>query len=171
MAKEKNYRECITTPFETGIRNFSAVAKYFLYYAPDIDSAQTVGKIEADDADQLVCTMLNETGMASNSKILKKIQPKSWTSFGLDQEKLDFEKACMVIDKYSTETDLHALLRHIRNALAHGYVYVWKKKKGNFVFLVDFDAKKNKPTAKIMVSMEILERWKALIENHIAIGE
>ena len=87
MAKEKNYKECITTPFETGIRNFSAVAKYFLYYAPDIDSAQTTGRIEGDTANRLVCTMLDHTGMASNSKILKKVQPKSWTSFGLDQEK------------------------------------------------------------------------------------
>lgn len=171
MAKEKNYKECITTPFETGIRNFSAVAKYFLYYAPDIDSAQSAGVIEPDISKQLISSMLNQAGMTANSKILKKIHPKSWASLELDKEKLDFEKARMVIDKYSTETDLHALLRHLRNALAHGYVYVWKKKKGNYIFLVDYDSKKKKATAKIMVSMEILESWKALIENQIAIGE
>ena len=151
MAKKKNYKECITTPFETGIRNFSSVAKYFLYYAPNIDSAQSSGIIEKETSDRLVKSMLYKTGMTNKSKILKKIQPKSWNSFGLEQDIIDFENLCMVLDKYSNETDFHAILRHLRNALAHGYIYVWKKKKGNYIFLVDYDAKKNKVTAKIMV--------------------
>lgn len=171
MAKKKNYTECLTTPFETGIRNFTSVAKYFLYYAPDIDSAQSTGRIEGALAEQLVQAMLDQTGLTDRSKFLKKIQPKSWVAFGLEQDTIDFEKSCMVLDKYGSETDFHALLRHIRNAFAHGYVYVWKKKKGSFVFLVDYDPKKNKATAKMMVSMAILEIWKALIENQIATGE
>ena len=171
MAKKKEYTECLTTPFETGIRNFTAIAKYFIYYAPNIDSAQSVGRIEGDSAAQLVQLMLDQTGLLHKSKILKKIQPKSWAAFELDQSQVDFEKPCMVVDKYSTETDFHALLRHIRNAFAHGYIYVWRKKKGDFVFLMDYDSKKNKVTAKMMVSMAILEQWKALIENQIAIGE
>ena len=43
MAKQKDYREVLTTPFETGIKNFTSVAKYFLYYSPCIDSAQSQG--------------------------------------------------------------------------------------------------------------------------------
>ena len=171
MPIHRFHTECLTTPFETGIRNFSSVAKYFLYYAPEIDSAQSVGRIEGALAEQLVQSMLEQTGLTDRSKILKKIQPKSWVAFGLEQDAIDFEKSCMVLDKYSSETDFHALLRHVRNAFAHGYVYVWKKKKGAFVFLVDYDSKKNKATAKMMISMAILERWKALIENQIAIGE
>ena len=75
------------------------------------------------------------------------------------------------MDKYGAETEFQALIRHLRNALAHGYVYVWKKRNGNFIFFKDFDTKKNKITAKILVSMTILECWKALIENEIAVGE
>lgn len=171
MAKKKNYKECITTPFETGIRNFSAVAKYFLYYAPDIDSAQSVGIIENERAERLMQLLLEQNGLTRKNKILKKIQPSSWKAFGFDQDNIDFEQSAMIFDKYSTETDFHALLRHLRNALAHGHIYVWKKKKGNFIFLVDLDSEKKKVTAKILVSMPILESWKALIENEIALGE
>lgn len=38
MSKKKRYQELKTTPFETGIRNFPSVAKFFMYYAPGIDA-------------------------------------------------------------------------------------------------------------------------------------
>ena len=172
MGNKKDYHECLSTPFETGIRNFTSVAKYFLYYAPNIDSAQSTGKISEDRAEFLIKAMLDCNGLSKRAKILKKIQPRSWKCYGLDNDCIDFEKPCMVIDKYGLETDFQAVIRHLRNALAHGYIYVWKKKKkGNYVFFVDFDPKKNKITAKILISMKILEDWKALIENEIALGE
>lgn len=171
MAKKKNYKECLTTPFETGIRNFSAVAKYFLYYAPNIDSAQSVGAIQGEIADDLFVNLINQTNLNSKCKVLRKIQPKSWSSLDFDVDEIDFENCRMLFDKYSNETDLKALLRHLRNALAHGCIYVWKKKSGNYIFFVDLDSNKNRITAKILVSMRILEQWKAMIENQIAIGE
>lgn len=171
MGKKKDYTKCLSTPFETGIRNFTSIAKYFLYYAPTIDSAQSTGDISEETANHLMISMLEQAGITDKSKILKKIQPRSWAFCKLNENFLDFENSCMILDKYSTETDLHALLRHIRNALAHGYIYVWKKRNGNYIFLVDRDPKKQKDTAKILISMNILERWKALIENEIAIGE
>ena len=82
----------------------------------------------------------------------------------------------MLFDKMNNESELTALLRHIRNSLAHGYVYIWnKRQKGSYILFVDYEKKqKNKPqkiTAKILVSMSILERWKAILENEIATGE
>ena len=171
MSIKKDYKIFLTTPFETGIRNFSTVAKYFLYYAPNISSAQSIGKVEEEKAESLFRSLLNETELKNKCKVLKKIQPSSWHSFEFDVDELDFENSRMIFDKYSTETDFQALLRHLRNSIAHGYLYVWKKKTGNFVFFIDFDSNKKKITAKIMVSMSILEKWKALIENQIAIGE
>lgn len=171
MGKKKDYHECLSTPFETGIRNFTSVANYFLYYAPNIDSAQSTGRLAAERSDLLMTTMLNQTGLTKKTKILKKIQPRSWEFCGLNEDALDFENSCMVIDKYGAETDFQALIRHLRNALAHGYIYIWKKKNGNYIFFIDFDPKKNKVTAKILVSIKILESWKAMIENEIAIGE
>ncbi|WP_298653921.1 hypothetical protein [uncultured Eubacterium sp.] len=171
MPKKKNYKECLTTPFKTGIKNFTSVANYFLYYAPNIDSAQSVGEIENPQADLLFYEMLNNSNLKGKCKVLKKIQPKSWKTLNFDEDLIDFEDSRMLFDKYNYETDFKALIRHLRNALAHGYIYVWKKKNGNFIFLIDYDSSKNKCTAKILVSMTILESWKALIEEQIAIGE
>lgn len=134
MGGKKDYHECRSTPFETGIRNFTAVANFFMYYAPNIDSVQSCGKIEGKYADSLLDSMLEQTGMTNKAKILKKIQPKSWEFCGLDSGVLDFENACMVMDKFSAETNFQALMRHLRNAFAHGNIYVWKKKKGNYIF-------------------------------------
>lgn len=171
MPNKKNYKECLTTPFKTGIRNFTSVANYFLYYAPNIDSAQSVGKIENPQADLLFNEMLKKANLKEKCRVLKKIQPSSWKTLDFEEESVDFEDSRILFNKYKHETDFIALIRHLSNALAHGYIYVWKKKKGNFIFLIDFDSSKNKCTAKILVSMEILESWKALIEAQIAIGE
>lgn len=115
--------------------------------------------------------MLKKTNLKGKCRVLKKIQPSSWKTLDFEEESVDFEDSRILFNKYKHETDFIALIRHLRNALAHGYIYVWKKKKGNFIFLIDFDSSKNKCTAKILVSMEILESWKALIEAQIAIGE
>lgn len=174
LPKKKNYRQCLTTPFETGIRNFASIAKFFMYYAPGIDSEQRNGDFSENVANNIFGEMIHSSGMREgrNAVIQTKIFNSSWKKLSLEDEKLDFEEARFLCDKYRAETDLHALLRHIRNALAHGTIYVWKKKqKGSYIFLVDLDPKKNKITAKIMVSSAILENWKAIIENEIAIGE
>ncbi len=171
MSKKKNYKECITTPFETGIRNFTIIAKYFLYYAPNIDSAHSVGEINIDSASDIFDSLLKVDHIKKRTKTLKRIQPASWKSYDLDTEILDFEISRMTFDVYKNEDELHALLRHIRNSLAHGHLYVWRKKRGDFIFLVDYDSKKNKETAKLMLSKNILEEWKAILENEIAIGE
>lgn len=167
MGKKKDYQELLKTPFDTGIRNFSSVAKYFLYYAPSIDSAQSSGVISDEASVAVIGEMLKKTGMDKSSRFLKRIQVPSWKKDDLEGTELDFDTPRMLCDKYSSENELHALLRHIRNSFAHGYVYVWKKKSGNKVFLVDYDSGKHKPTAKIMVSMPILEQWKAILENII----
>ena len=98
MGKKKDYHECLSTPFETGIRNFTSVANYFLYYAPNVDSAQSTGRIVAERSDLLMETMLNQVGLTKKTKILKKIQPRSWKFCGLNEDALDFENSCMVMD-------------------------------------------------------------------------
>lgn len=171
MAGKKNYRECLTTPFETGIRNFTTVAKYYMYYAPEIDSVQSMGHLSTETSQRVFANLLEATSFSGNGIIQKQVRSTSWKKVSLEDEELDFEKSRFLCDQYKEETELHALLRHIRNAFAHGSLYVWRKKKGNYVFLVDHDAKKNRTTAKIMVSLAILEEWKAILENYIAIGE
>lgn len=174
MAKKIDYHERLTTPFETGIRNFTTIARYFMYYAPNIESCHSIGRIEGDNATNIINTIKSQ--MNNKAKILKKIQPTSWSELDFDTDIVDFEYSRMLFDIMNNESELTALLRHLRNALAHGYIYVWRKeKKGDYILFVDYEKKKaNKPqkvTAKIMVSMTILQSWKAILDNEIAIGE
>lgn len=82
---------------------------------------------------------------------------------------LDFEGARLLFSKGGKdETNLHAWLRHIRNSLAHGHLYIYKKEE-KVCFLVDYNS--HNASAKIMVTSKILEGWKAILENQIAIGE
>lgn len=176
MAKKKNYRERLTTPFETGIRNFTEVAKYFMYYAPEIDSAQSAGGLSQDTAQNTLTAMIEKANLHGKSVFQQRIKSASWKKVNLEDDELDFENPRFLCDRYSNETELHALLRHIRNALAHGYIYVWRKKgKDNYIFVVDMNAPRNgkvsKITAKLMLSYTILEKWKAILENQIALGE
>ena len=165
MGKKKDYRVLLKTPFQSGFGRFSALAEYFLYYAPNIDSAQSSQILTDKQSRVLLEEMLKKTSMKENSRFLKKIQPASWGKSDLDGYELDFETPRMLCDLYSNENELHALLRHIRNALAHGYLYPWKKKTGNYVLLIDYDAGRKKKTAMIMVNMQILETWKTILET------
>ena len=171
MAKKKDYKALNTTPLDTGIKNFTEILKFYMYYAPNIDSCQSNGRIEGNNAEAVLQEMLIRANIRNKTRFLKKIQKNSWAKSGLETDEIDFEDSRILCDKYSNEEELSALLRHIRNALAHGYIYVWKKRSGKFILLVDFDSNKNRCTAKILVSMPILESWKAILENEMATGE
>lgn len=170
MAKKVNYMTKNVDPFSTGIRNFTNVFKYFLYYAPNIDSCQSIGRITGETADNVLTDMLNRTNMNNNKKtrFLKSIRKQSWGKSDFDTDIIDFESPRLLCQRYNSENELTALLRHIRNAFAHGYIYVVNNKRGHYIMLVDYDSKKTQNTAKIIVSMTILETWKAILENHIA---
>ena len=174
---KKDYRKYLTTPYETHIKNFTIIAKFFMYYAPEIDTAQSPGRFEENQADQMINNMFDSAGLSKNAHKLNKIQSKSWGKYDLDGYMINFESPKILCNKYGNESDLHALLRHIRNALAHGYLYIYRKNNNcNYIMLIDFDSKtasngEKKITSKILVSMHILEAWKAILENQIALGE
>lgn len=172
MANVKDYKELLTTPIEAKIRNFPRLAQYYLYYAPNINSAHSVHRIEGADVKAVFNSMIAEANLSKRYKIVKKVMNGVWKSNQLEDDVLNFEPARFTCDQYSHESELNAVLRHIRNAFAHGYIYVWKKKekngRKNFVYLTDYDSNKKKITAKMMLSVEILEKWKAILENQIA---
>ena len=103
MGKKKDYQKLLKTPFDTGIRNFSSVAKFFLYYAPSIDSAQSPGAISYEASVALIGEMLKKAGMDRSSRFLKRLQAPSWKKDDLDGTELDFDNQRMLCDKYSTE--------------------------------------------------------------------
>jgi len=66
--------------------------------------------------------------------------------------------------KNNNETKLRCLLRHTRNALAHGNFYYKPLPNDKKIFLTDFDSK-NKLTAIIITNAASMLRWKKLLEE------
>ncbi|MDE6833122.1 MAG: hypothetical protein K2J39_02575 [Ruminococcus sp.] len=100
MAKRKDYRIVNVSPLRTGIRNFSTILNFYLYYAPNIDSCQSMGRIEGTNAENVFEEMLIRTHIKEKTKILKKIQPLSWNKLDFETNEIEFEDSRMLFDKY-----------------------------------------------------------------------
>lgn len=161
-------------PSATGVRNFATVASYFMYDAPNIDCAHSVGKITGELAESVFSRMISEANMSKQYKVLEKIRDSTWNEYNLAGDTICMQCSRMTYSRSEREDNLTALLRHIRNAFAHGLIYVKKfgKEKCAYLMLEDRDVKnKKKKTARIVLSFEQLESWKAILENEKAVGE
>ncbi len=158
------------TPFDLSIKNSNSVVTYFLYYAPNIESKFSVGKIEGEAAVNCLNKLIQKAEMVNRYKIIKEAKSSSWNEFALCGDSLCLDCSRMTYTKSENESELTALLRHIRNSLAHGLLYFQKKKKRNCLLLEDY-SRKRKLTARIVISFMQLEEWKAILENQISIGE
>lgn len=158
-------------PTESGVRNFNNIISYFLYRAPYIDSVHHRCELSENDAKEAFEKIIKKSNMSKSYKVLKRVRKNAYKSLGLEGDKICLECNRMIFNISSDEIELKALLKHIRNSLAHGRVYIYKNKKSVHVFLQDYDPKKKKITAKIVVDFSLLNDWKAIIENYYVIGE
>ena len=79
----------------------------------------------------------------------------------IDGSELNFRTPRMLCAKGRNETDLTALLRHIRNSFAHGRLYVKKTRRRNFICLEDLDLKRKLSAGICPYRHDI-----AVLENH-----
>ncbi len=158
------------SPFESGVRNFNTISKYFMYYAPNIECRLSRGRIEAERANEVFQKMITAADMHGKYKILKKVQKVSWNELELDGDMICLQCSRMTFGQREEES-LTALLRHIRNAFAHGLVYVKKRKNKPANILLEDKNGNRRLTARIVMTIEQLEKWKAILENEVPIGE
>jgi hypothetical protein len=162
----------LAVPIKSGVQKLNKLIEFYLYCAPQIDSAHSCGKLKETIHDKVFQDILNAADMRSGKsmKMLTRITDSSFSSLELDGPELSFNPPRMVCKKSytktTTETDLAALLRHIRNSFAHGGLYVKKTKKGNHLCLEDFDSKKKGLTARIVITDKILTSWKNIIDGY-----
>ena len=153
------------TPFHSGVSGFTDIAEYYLYFAPGVDSAHA-GKEIPDANGELFGRLMKAAKLQQDSKIVRRVNQKTWDSLKLSEDVLDFEYLRLIMHQCKSDHGaLYALLRHIRNAIVHGYIYIWKKKSGNFIYLMDIDSGKHKPTAKIVVTDKILASWMNILKT------
>lgn len=159
------------SPLETGIRNFNSIVNYYMYYAPNIDSKHSSGKIEGDRAKETLDRMIDIAGMKNRYVFYVKKSVKPWEEFKLNQNDICIDCCRFICKKRTKQEELTALLGHIRNSFAHGLIYVKNEKQTKRILLEDYDSRNKETSARIVLTAKILEDWKAILENVIATGE
>ena len=151
----------LVPPLETGIRGFTGLVNYYEYKAPLIDSVHSSGmEYSVDSQDKVLKKMLSEAELSFRTKFIQRIQKNSLETMDLDGDLLCFKCSRILCSIYKDESELKALLRHLRNGFAHGRTYIKKTKNQTFIMIEDYDNKKNKITARIVVTKAILLRWR-----------
>lgn len=168
IEKENIYDPCVNE-----IGKLNKLFNYFMYKAPNINS-------------ELSPCIAKEY----HNKILKEML-KDNKNFIFCQQNVDIDKECSKValngqricvrckrfvckrstrhfkrDEERVETNLECLLRHIRNSIAHGHIYV--RHGGNYisVFLEDQNSKKN-ITSRIVCCQADLDKWKKILEKYV----
>lgn len=155
-------------PFETDNKEINKLFSYFLYKAPTVESALS-RELPVIFHNEIIGRMFQDRHFkyqnfcSFNSNIEKEFS-KSWLSG--DELCLKCKRFVCKKKKGSKnskkETELECLLRHVRNAIAHGRVYY--SHAGNKIHIVFEDKNSNgNLSARIICIKADLEHWKKIL--------
>ncbi len=164
----ENYHPYLVVPLNAKVKNFNRIVRYFQYEAPEIDCVHSSGPLlDEQTVNDIFSEMMQRAKMQNQFIFIQKLQPNSLNRFHLEGNNICLKCPRMVCKIRKDETELSALLRHIRNTFAHGRTYVKGTKSNTYIVLEDLERIKGKEkiTAKIVVTKSILEKWKAILEN------
>lgn len=140
--------------------------EYFLYYAPNV--AHKKVKINEAKWEKIYLSFVElDNRLKNNSKVYAR-QAKDrdyYSEKGIAGNSFCFECQRMVFSRQNKEDSLSALLRHLRNSLAHGNLYCKEINKQK-MFLFE-DLEKSVITARIMLSGELLKKLYELTDKRI----
>lgn len=164
-------------PIECDIGKLRSLFAYFQYRAPNIDSLHSpLLSVAFHDE---VLDKIRKTHNRKNGEYLF-CAHNADTEKEFSTQKLWGEEICNKCkrfmckrmpnkakrDETRKETDLECLLRHMRNSIAHGHVFV--AHGGNFITVCfeDVNEKKN-ITARIVCYQADLIKWRKILEDAI----
>ena len=165
--------ETAIIPAECEIGEVRKLCAYFQYRAPNIDAAQSP-MLDATYHSAIIDSITNGKNefafCAQNANTNTELAKVALAGIVLCSRCKRFLCKRMTKaakrDPSRAETDLECLLRHLRNAIAHGHVYLHHG--GNFISLL-FEDKNDKgnTTARIICCQADLKKWKKLLEDYI----
>ncbi|RGM17772.1 hypothetical protein DXC23_10980, partial [Eubacterium sp. OM08-24] len=159
-----NIKENKIAPFEIDDIKLTRLFSFFLHSAPTIDS-NLASRI---DDDRLLSNWNNFVSRFTNGRI--SLYSDSYSSEKLIQQ---FErhglsdesavsrrlKAIVCKRKNKTETDYQCVLRHLRNSIAHGNLYLSNAGNRKYILFEDYN-KRGNITARILLSQADLSLLK-----------
>lgn len=153
------YKNFKIKPFEDLDEKYKLIFSFFLY---DVEQWKNNEIVLTEKWEEVFEEIIKELNVDYKQDYSEKSSGK-YKEVGLDEDTMCFECQRICISKTPKEDVLSSFLRHIRNSIAHGQVYV---KDNNYVLLQDLDDKKH-ITARILIHMDSLSKLKEYIENLI----
>lgn len=167
-------KDAAINPQTCEIGNLRELFGYFQYKAPNTSSYQ--------------CTNLDSSYHANAYREMT----KSWKNenFGIipsnapfgersRQYALDGESICSYCKRFACkrkqsrngtrETDFDCLVRHIRNSLAHGRVFVIHGGNSIKILFEDYDPRRKVITSRIVCNQSDLKKWRTIINQYLKI--
>ena len=168
--EKRNVNNLIKIPTKSEIKDFSILTDYFLYCAPFLDSSPHSTKMDVEKQKEVFDKLIADSSMGTNWKFYTKLKDTHFAKMGLDGDKICMKCPRMICRRACGEVELQTLLRHIRNAIAHGYIYVQKEPNQIYILFKDYGRRNNSGncplTAKIVTTRATLEKWKKTLEQY-----
>ncbi len=161
-------------PAECEVEELRRLFSYFQYKAPNIDSLKSpmldptyhqsvLSKIIGGHGEYFFCNQNAKMEDELRRIALNGVSVCAWCKRFLCKRMTAPAKR----DISRRETDLECLLRHLRNAIAHGHVFLVPNKNYNSVLFEDINDKNNS-TARIVCCQADLRKWKKELEEAVA---
>ena len=132
------------------------IVDFFLYRAPGIDAATASRPISPEKVPALVQRIRNDAHVSiENYKVCSRHVYRLTSN---EMAIADFSARFIYCHKRQKENEIQAILRHVRNALAHGNLFVKFLKKDTRIIFLDYDTDRT-PSAKLIINKATLERW------------
>lgn len=167
--KFKVIKENAIVPSICEISDLRTQFAFFQYQAPNI-SSYVSSNLDREKHEELLCKLLKSW----NKENYDFIPPNAKIADALESKGLKGDIICNYCKRFickrkkkssktgHKETDLECLLRHLRNSLAHGRVFIIHG--GNYISILfeDIDSDK-KISARIICNRADLKKWRELI--------
>lgn len=137
---------------------------YFLYKAPNIDSA-AASHFDFTELNNIIIRTLFSAYKEKDITIKSKCTKKTFDYEGLLGDKI-IKRKILCIEKKSNELDVNCLLRHLRNSIAHGRVCVIKETNKTWILFEDIK-QTGSLSARILCNKKDILDWKKEIESRI----
>ena len=153
-------------PFETEDKDLRLLFSFFLHKAPTINSKLAIkGKKYDKKWNEFIRNWKDKTYRFYSSKFP---DHKILEQYKLSNNAkiVNKDRAFLCLKTNKEESDYKCFVRHLRNSIAHGYVYV--KNTSNRIYLLFEDYNKNlNMTAIILVSKQDLIKLRKEIKRNI----
>lgn len=158
----------LIVPMEIENEELRQLFSYYLYRAPYIPSCHSkklgIGKIDKDKEEEI----LKKVFVTQNNEVEFRTNRKSFIR-RLESMQLNNSSVCLrckrgvcIFRRESDFSKLRCLIRHIRNSIAHGYVYYEYDNRIHRIMFEDYDRNNNISAKVVCVKADLLELRKMI---------